>query len=90
MIEEVILQILGFLGLLSLPVIYYLACYYELKNKHPIKKLIWCVVVPLCIILIPITVGISLLPLVFFIILGEAFDFDVKKENENDNCGSSI
>jgi len=42
------------------------------------------------LLLIPITFGISLLPLVFFIILREAFDFDVKKENENDNCGSSI
>jgi hypothetical protein len=35
---------------------------------------VWLVLVPLCIILAPVTFALSIIPMMFFIALGEAFD----------------
>jgi hypothetical protein len=54
--------------------LYYWIALDEMKNQHPLRRRIWLLIVPLCLILAPTTIGLSLIPMMFFIALGEAFD----------------
>ena len=75
--------------ILAILALYYWIVLDEMKGQHPIRRKIYLMFVPLCIFLAPFTIGLSILPMCFFIALGEAFDkptspkpteFDIKVE----------
>lgn len=62
-----------FFVLLILP-LYFWIIFDEMKGQHPVRRTVWLMIVPLCLIIAPITIGLSLIPMMFFVAVGEAFD----------------
>jgi len=58
----------------AFPILYYWIALDEMKGQHPVRRVVWLVLVPPMIILIPFTATLSLIPMMVFIAMGEAFD----------------
>lgn len=54
--------------------VYYPIALDEMKNQHRVRRIVWLVIVPVCIFLIPITCFLSAIPMIAFIALGEVYD----------------
>jgi len=66
--------IVPFLFPFGFPILYYWIALDEMKGQHSVRRAVWLVFVPLCIATVVISMSLSLLPMMFFIALGEAFD----------------
>lgn len=53
---------------------YYWIAVDEMKGQHPVRRTVWLMLVPLSLVAIPISFGLSVFPMVFSIVIGESFD----------------